>query len=309
MLVGEMQARLTWLISQREPGAVLVQDGTPGASREDVLLNGYKLRQAADIFKVSLSDEGKREAPPRLIMRIMAAGGLAAKDFDLSFADLQTAGYADLAALFLDEVKGRVKDAAKLLHAAAARAGRLDIIQVSGKTAYLPAVMETIAQEFPQSKVFRAHDPKECVVTGACLSRAMGRGSTIRLVLPDAARRTTSSIGMYDLVTEKFSVVLPVDAEIPAEGLVGIVPNGWFGFERVVVWENLGVDDEELRMGGGSALLSKLGTWVPNRQEASADAEGWALRFKLKDFALNVTAIGPNGDEVSFTRLGEADEA
>ncbi|WP_263384340.1 Hsp70 family protein [Granulicella arctica] len=306
-LVSELETRLNRLISQSEPCAVLVREGTQGASTEDVLLNGYKLRQAADTFKVSLSDEGKREEPARLIMRMMAPGGLVAKDFDRGFSDLNAAGDTDLETLFLDDVRRRVKDAAKLLHAASIRAGHLDVIQVSGKTAYLPVVLETIALEFRDSKVVRADDPKECVVTGACLSRSMGRGAAVRLVLPDAARRTTSSIGMYDATTSKFSIVLPVDAGIPNEGLTGEVPNGWFGFERVVIWENLGIDDDELR-NGGSALLSKLGTWVPDRPEPGADSEGWTLRLVLRNFTLSVMAIGPEAEIVTFTRLGEADE-
>ena len=193
------------------------------------------------------------------------------------------------------------------LQAAAETTGLLDIIQLSGKTTYLPAVVQTIAGLFPKSRVVRAADPKECVVGGACLSQTLRGASAVRLLLPDSARRTTSSVGVFDVSRAAFLPLLPVDVEIPNGGLGRLLRQGWFGSESVTLWENLGISEQELRE-RGSRLLNKLGTWMPERTAPDAEADGWALHLWLQDFELSVKAVGPQGEEVRFNVRKEASE-
>ncbi len=303
-LAEQMESRSEALLATQRPGARLIKRGLPGCSMEDILRNRYALREAADQFKASLSEEATSAEPAQIILRVLPRNGQQAEDFTNPFRSLRNAGGSDLKWAFLKEVERHVQSVAAPLQAAAGQTELLDMIQLSGKTTYLPVVAQTIAAMFPKSRVLRAANPKECVVAGACLSQTL-QGAAVRLVLPDSARRTTSSVGVFEVTTATFVPILPVDIEIPHGGLERALPRGWFGSERITLWENLGISEQELRE-RGSSLLHKLGTWVPERTVPEAEAEGWALHLLLKDFELSVTALGPSGEPVRFRSWEEA---
>ena len=300
-LEKELSAGAERLLARVIPDAALVKQQMAGASLVDELQNRYAFREAAEAFKTAQSEEKRSAEEKRVFLRILRKDASATEEFSRPFEEIRSSGGGDLAVEFKNHTRLRLETIALLLQRGVERAGGIDVIQLSGKTSFLPVVAEVIRNAFPGVEVVRAPAPKECVVAGACLSRAASRGSRQRLVLGSGMHRMTSSIGLYDAASGSFTPVLPLDAEVPAAGLEQELPNSWFGDEPVVLWENLGVDDSELKMTGVAAQPpTKLGTWRPERNEPSAQDEGWALRLTLKDLRLSLTARGPVGEVICF---------
>ena len=128
---------------------------------------------------------------------------------------------------------------------------------------------------------------------GACLWRSLAHGRQIRLVLPSSIRRTTSQIGILD-ENATFHPFIPLDQPIPDTGLEVEIPDFWDGQDRVVLWENLGVEDRRIRPDGSrNPLVAKLGTW--ELTGPALQAEDWVLKLcLLPDFSLRLTAFSGN---------------
>jgi molecular chaperone DnaK (HSP70) len=299
------------LLAVERPNARLIRKNLSGASTDDVLRNRAAFRKAAEQLKASLSDEGRengaipkdpREQP---YLRVLLPGDEGADDYRPSFDNLLNAGGSGLTADFLDFTRRKVEEMSGLLKTMASRVEKLDYIQLSGKTTFLPVVTEVLMREFPGTEIQRAPNPKECVVAGACMSRSMTRGTLRRLVLPPGMQRMTSSIGLFDLETNRFLALIPVDTAIPPGGIEQRFEKAWDGEQAVVIWENLGADEKEIESRGGAAL-TKLGTWKPERVLSPLPEIRWALRLTLRDFVLSVEAIGPEGQTVAFRRVNDS---
>ncbi len=285
------------------PGERVVRERMSGVLPDTALRNKSELRRTAESFKASLSRE-KNTAPHQINLAIYVEQTQSVQERIFSFSDIRAAGGRDIEREFADHTRGKLHELVEILRKCAAKVQTLDYIHLSGKTSFLPIVEETIHQAFPRAKIIPAKNPKECVVAGACLSVSMRKSTKRRLVLPFGAQRTTSSIGVFDVVTRVFSTILPVDRDIPADGLKGELKGYWFGEEKISLWENLALEDEDVEVALHDELLAKLGTWKPERTVPLGDGQPWTLLLVLKDFQLQVSAVGSQGGEVFFHRVG-----
>ena len=281
-------------------GATLIAENMRAAAALDARRNQAALREAAERFKASISQEdGAIAAPANLLLRVMQQDGLTAT-FDFEFARLLRLGGRELRDEFLAYTREQVREKAGLLRRAIdAREGRLDVIQLSGKTAYLSAVGEVLAEMFPGVAIERAPDPKECVVLGACLSRALRRGR-LTLNLPGGAQRMTSTIGAFGLDSPWFVPIFSVDEEVPPEGLTRELPGFWDGVEALVLWEDLDDAAHRVEYATAAKSLTRLGSWEPRESLALRPRSKWTLRVTLREFSLAVSAVGPNGESHPF---------
>jgi molecular chaperone DnaK (HSP70) len=314
-LVGQIKQRCQQILAQKYPGFELADHAVRGASSPDIMRNEAALREWAERLKAGLSEEktSRRELDTLLLRAISKRPDEPPENKAFEPRDLETAGAVTLQQVLVTYTKAQVARMAERLKQTIAGMPPLKYIHLSGKTTFLPVVRETLHSILPAT-IYRAEDPKECVVRGACLSRSMARSRLRRLVLPRESQRTTSQVGLMDDDAGRFLPVIPLDCPIPPAGLPREVPNVWNGRDVVVLWENLGVEDTRVsRDGTRNPYLQKLGTWEPERQiqsspetspqsppEASPDC-WWALRLTLTPaFALEVAAVGPDGQSVSF---------
>ncbi|WP_058187901.1 Hsp70 family protein [Terracidiphilus gabretensis] len=305
-LEERLLANCNLLLSSRMPGFRVVQGWISGVSQGATFLNKSALHEAAEYIKESLSREAKKDQSSRAIdLHVYSEEKRVARYESFSIPDLIAAGGRNLCTDFIEHAREKIDELAQLLLRCTAEVLALDYIHLSGKTSLLPVVEETIRKAFPKVTIIPARNPKECVVAGACLSISMRSGTARRLVLPSGAQRTTSSIGVFDVVTRLFRAILPVNTEVPVDGLLRELPGYWFGEEKIALWENLALSGEDIDSALSKKLLTKLGTWIPERSAPSADSKPWTLRLVLKDFQLKVSAIGPRGEQIAFHREGE----
>jgi hypothetical protein len=298
-LIHELEMRCSNLLKSKLSGATLITENMNAVAALDIRLNRAKLRDTAEQFKASLSKEGNVRRPDRIELRIKEQDGQPS-DFSFKLDEITKFGGSDLSRLFLDHTRECVHQVAALLKDAVNdHRFVLNLIHVSGKTALLPVVAEAIQDMFSHVEIMTAPDPKEGVVKGACLSRSLQRGK-LRLNLPDSAQRMTSSIGLFTPQNPYFVPVLRADAVLPAEGLVGQIPDLWDGKESIDLWENAGGEQREIDYRSAARWLENLGTWEPVRTVELKGHERWPLRLIMKDFELSVAAIGPNGEQVLF---------
>lgn len=296
-LVSELVARCKRILSVEQPGAQFTEREVRGASTADIRRNIAALREAAERFKASLSEEGNLREPDLLTVRVMLSGADRSSNFDIDFRKIRRAGNGDLQTEFLLHVRTNIERLAKRLQKSASAIGSLDYIQLSGKTTFLPVVRDVTQSMFSKTIIVRAPDPKECVVRGACLSRSMAQGSMRRLLLTDV-QRTTSSLGVVDEDSDTFYAIIPVDKPIPAQGLEATLPNYWNGEDSVVIWENLSPETKGARFGDLARSLAKLGTWETDRLVPVSSASRWGLRLTLRDFELAVSAVSPDDGQL-----------
>jgi len=125
-------------------------------------------------------------------------------------------------------------------------------------------------------------------------------------LLPQEVQRTTFALGLMDEGARQFLKIIPYDCPIPAEGLVAERARAWNGEDNVLLWENLGVDDQRYgKNGSPNPTLNVLDSWEPAAR-CPQPPESWlTLRVTLKsDFTLEVSAIDPNGNTISFRPRG-----
>ncbi|HLK65569.1 MAG TPA: Hsp70 family protein [Bryobacteraceae bacterium] len=300
-LVGQIRSRCQQILAAKYPGFDLADYPVRGASSPDILRNEAALRDWAERLKAGLSDEqAPRKLDTLLLRAISKRPDAPPADAAFEPADLENVGGAPLQAVFVAFTKTQIARIAERLKQSVAGMAPLQYIHLSGKTTFLPVVRETLQSAF-KAAIFRADDPKECVVRGACLSRSMARSRSRRLILPRESQRTTSQIGLMDDDTGRFLPVIPLDSPIPAGGLARDIPNAWNGTDVVVLWENLGVEQTKvLSDGARNPFLQKLGTWEPEREIELAD-NWWGLRLTLTPvFTLEVSAVGPDGQSILF---------
>ena len=293
-LEDELRRRCELQLKREEPDAMLIQESLPAVAKADVLLNKAALREAAEILKTSLSEEGPAQPPEQIILRIVRRTGTEVYAF--SFDQLRMEGGRDMGREFLEHVEKRVEAMAGLLQPNGHEKQPIDVIQLSGKTAFLAPVGNTLRRLYPETWVERVRDPKECVVRGACLSRSL-RSGRLRLVLPRGTQRTTSSIGLWRSRTSPFEPIIAVDHEIPANGLEVDYPGVWDGYEPVVLWENTGAGDQDPVTLYERGLLTLLGSWMPdaNNQRKPQNGELWPLRLRLKELRIHAAVVDPAG--------------
>lgn len=294
LLMRELTARATRIIETDRHDYKLAARQVKGSSDPDFMRNEAALRDAAERLKASLSEEqgAAREPFEGLRLRVIPPDpNRPAEDFTIDAARLSQQGQVALDAYFLAELRSSICRLALRLRDSAAALPSLDHIHLSGKTTFLPLVMEVFQQSFT-AQIHRAGDPKECVVRGACLARAMSRrGRSKRLVLPPGQRRTTSSIGLMQDDND-FVSVIPLDCTIPDQGLRREQAT-WSGDGRVVLWENLGFENQRVRPDGTrNSLIEKLGTWEPDGVPGLPPDTQCTLRLELSaDFTLTAAMI------------------
>jgi len=308
LLVDEIKLRCRSLLAAENPGFSLAEDKVKGASKADIMRNKAALQWFAEGFKAGLSEEPGAEPPPKdLILRaVHETPDVHPKDVRFRVEDLRRAGTADLEKLFQERVRSYVSGLIAPLREYVSRMDTvLGHIQLSGKTTFLPVVREVVKSCFA-AEIHRADDPKQCVARGACLAGRLAQGHAIRLMLPQEVQRTTFALGLMDEGARQFLKIIPYDCPIPAEGLVAERARAWNGEDNVLLWENLGVDDQRYgKNGSPNPTLNVLDSWEPAAR-CPQPPESWlTLRVTLKsDFTLEVSAIDPNGNTISFRPRG-----
>ncbi len=278
---------------------VLPIEDVLGTANETVRLNRNVLRQIAEVFKVSLSSE-QAKLPEMFVVHLDVGAQTGA--YSIRLADVRGLGGKDLELAFNDYARIEIAKRIEMLTRAIAITGSTpSVIQLSGKTSYLPVVHTVLAEAFGGIEIERAPDPKECVAKGACLMRAMRRGVAIEFDLDTPV--LTSTIGAYALSSSYFQPILKVGEKVPAEGLQKVLPQAWDGRNPVVLWEDLNGAEEDVPDYAAAEKLSRLGVWAPESwQNVSADSV-WDIRISLRNFELEVAAVGPDDELVSMRQL------
>jgi molecular chaperone DnaK (HSP70) len=291
-LVGEVKRRCQQLLVAEHPDCKLADTGVSGSPQTSIRRNESALREWVEEFKASISEErGAPELRASLFLSVVPDDrNQPPKTLELNTNEIRARGDS-LENVLSHYLAGRLKKLATRLKDSIKDLSGLNYIHLSGKTSFLKEVRRVLEEQFPEAEIKRATDPKECVVRGACMWRSLKRGRTVRLILPSSIRRTTSQIGVLDEMGN-FVAGLRLDQEIPDTGLEGTLSGAWDGQDRIVLWENLGVENRRFSSDGSlSPLITMLGTW----EAATAvppEVESWDLRLRLQaDFTLQVAAV------------------
>jgi molecular chaperone DnaK (HSP70) len=286
--------------------STLIVEGIVGAAELDIRRNRAELRRVAEQFKASLSQEEATELnrkPSHIEVRVLEEGQARTKRIPFASIQKMSNGSDDLTTKFTKYARREISQRAKLLQDAVKASGeRLNIIQISGKTTYLPVAREAVAAQFSGVDIVRAPHPKECVVTGACQSRSLRRGSVV-VELDKDTQRMTSTIGAFSLDSPYFQPILQVNQVIPMQGLVGRLARAWDGADSVVLWEDLDGTGRQIADVDAAKSLDRLGTWMPTSHRDLPGGQWWTLQVRLQEFHLKVEAIGPDGDSVAFCSM------
>ncbi len=299
-LVKELTTRCKKILQREHAGFQLADRQVKGSSTPDVLRNRAAMREGAEQLKAGLSDDpaASHDKFRGLLLRAVCTDqDHPMEDVRFDAQKLDGEDSASLEVVFLSYVRTRISQLALRLKQSAARLPSLDHIHLSGKTTFLPVVRQVLEQHFA-SRLHRAGDPKECVVRGACMARAMGRhGRSKRLNLLSTSRRTTSSVGLLDDDSQVYRQIIPLDCPIPDSGLEKSLLEATNAGDPVILWENLGFENDRVRSDGSrNPLLKKLGTWEPVSTEDTAAGTRCALRLRLSsDFRLTAALICPGG--------------
>jgi len=298
-IAEKLAGRCQEALNLQGAGAILIAGNTRSAPGLDVRRNGISLREAAENFKASISEEpGASMVLRQLSLRVMKNDRQGATaNFD--FAQILGIGL-QLRDEFLIYAREQIRAQAGLLReAVSARKTNLDVIQFSGKTAWLPVVREVFAEVFPGVPVERVPDLKECVARGACLLRSLESGPIV-LRLDAGVHRMTSTIGAFGHDSPHFVPIFEADEEVPPEGITRELPLFWDGVEAVALWEDLENSAGPREYLTAAKCLTRLGIWEPLVSLGLSPEERWTLRVTLRDFSLAMSAIGPNGEKYPF---------
>ena len=304
-LVNEIAVRCQGHLAARlGPECLLVGEGVPGSAELEIRRNNAEFRRVAEAFKAGLSqeDRGEIEELDRIDLRILDHGH--SRTERVSFTEIDNPGNAEkLRDKFLRYAFQEIRARAKMLRNAADATGNPpQIVQLSGKTAYLAVANDAVRAEFKDAQIKLAPNPKECVVTGACLLRSLRHGDVV-LDLDMGTQRMTSTIGGFNLESPYFQPLLKMDEVIPDEGLEGELKNAWDGSESIILWEDLDGTRPQIAYADAARDLSRLATWIPAERHKLQPGDTWTVHVRLRDFSLNVEALGSNGDRVAFTPL------
>jgi hypothetical protein len=138
-----------------------------------------------------------------------------------------------------------------------------DVILLSGKSSALPVVREVMEEHFPESRIERPPDLKECVVRGACqlTDPEVRAGVDVRPPEGGAVSATTSRLGLRVTDTGQAMFHEVVDAGVPIgeEGLSRPVDGIVLRREaRIRIMENTSLDDSVVRDGQPNPSITEL---------------------------------------------------
>ena len=304
-LMNELAVRFQgYLAAHLGPECLLVGEGVPGSAELEIRRNKAEFRRVAETFKASLSEEdrGETEELDRIDLRVLDHGH--SRTERVPFSEIDSPENGDkLSDKFLKYAFQEIRSRVKMLRLAADATGNPpQIIQLSGKTAYLDVAIDAVRSEFKDADIKLATNPKECVVTGACLLRSLRHGDVV-LDLDIGTQRMTSTIGGFNLESPYFQPLLRMDEVIPDGGLEAELSNAWDGSETIVLWEDLVGTKPQIAYSDAARDLSRLSTWIPAERHKLPPGDTWTLHVSLRNFSLSVEARASNGDRVVFTPL------
>jgi hypothetical protein len=151
----------------------------------------------------------------------------------------------------------------------------LGYVLLSGKSSVIPLVADVLRREFPNSNVKAASEPKECVVSGACILEKLQDAADMYLNI-DGTAATVSRMGFENVGpggTKIFEQLVGAGVPIPERGLESIRPILLSRRKEIRLLENDGEDDALWVMGKENANISELGLfaiesppdWLPQR--------------------------------------------
>lgn len=151
----------------------------------------------------------------------------------------------------------------------------LDYVLLSGKSGAIPLVAEVLGREFPASIIKIASEPKECVVSGACILEKLQDSADMYLNI-DGTAATVSRMGFENVGaggTKIFEQLVGAGIPIPERGLVSTRPILLSRRKEIRLLENDGDDDALWIMGKENVNISELGVfavecppdWLPQR--------------------------------------------
>jgi hypothetical protein len=243
------------------------------------------------------------EPPTDVHLNVVTAGGLQMKSF-------QHAEIVPRQLQLYEYLESELSPLAGALQSLVQRCpdGHLDYLLLSGKSSAIPLVEQVLQREFPGTAVKRAQEPKECVVSGACILEKFQDASDILLTIIGGGGVTISRIGMEDVALggmRVFRELFPAGVPIPAEGLSCRRPLLLHRRKEVRLLENDGEQDALWVMGKQNQSISELATyvlrsvpdWLPQSRPVPATLE---LRL-TRDFAITLTAhVEERAEAVEF---------
>jgi hypothetical protein len=140
----------------------------------------------------------------------------------------------------------------------------LDYILLSGKSSAIRLVGEVLKREFPSSTVRLAPEPKECVVSGACILEKLQDAADMYLNIEGGAA-TTSRIGFENVGpggTKIFQVLVEAGVPIPDHGLTTMRPCLLNRRKEIRLLENDSEDNALWILGKENPNISELGVYV-----------------------------------------------
>lgn len=203
---------------------------------------------------------------------------------------------------------------ARMLEGLVKRSGQkgLDYLLLSGKSASIPLVREVLTREFPGTILKMAGEPKECVVSGACILEKFQEAPDMLLNIEGTAA-TTSRIGLEDRSKGIFSEWVPAGVPIPEGGLVCQRTYLLRPRRGIRLLENAGEETALYIMGRENPNISELGVyvlesipdWLPENRPMPVKLE---LRVLPNlEFTLSGRIEG-RPEVLTFTRLSERRE-
>jgi Hsp70 protein len=265
-------ARCRAVARQRRPEAEIVVDARPNldpSRRLQARANNDLLLRWAELSKLLLVNHGDDhilDLPhvpglfPCLKLNVFAPARV--EEMDFPHEDIVPRQVDLYAAL---EVK--VTELGQVLRSLAMQntgRERLDYILLSGKSSAIPRVREVLAREFSNSEVRLAAEPKECVVSGACILEKFQDAADMFLNIEGTAA-TTSRVGIESVApggSKVFQAWIEAGVPIPGGGLVAQHPMLLNARKEIRLLENDGTENALWIMGKENPNISELGTFV-----------------------------------------------
>lgn len=162
-------------------------------------------------------------------------------------------------------LEGQVLILADLLAGLLKQSGysKIDFLALSGKSSAIPTVREVLSRRFPDCSLRMAEEPKECVVSGACILEKFQDSPDMCIDIIDLTT-TTSRIGIESIAVggaRVFQQWFAAGVPIPTEGLCERRPY-LVRLNEIVLIENDGEQDALWIMGKKNPDISELGTYV-----------------------------------------------
>jgi hypothetical protein len=186
----------------------------------------------------------------------------------------------------------------------------LNYLLLSGQSSRIPVVRDVLSRRFPNTEIKIAKEPKECVVSGACLLEKFQDAPDMILSI-DGTAATTSRIGLEDRLRGVFWEWFPAGKPIPKTDLVLERPYLLRPGRPIILLENEGDEDALSIMGKRNTSINELGTyvleswpdWLPATRPTPVKLE---LRVTQSlEYSLFARVEGRN-EVLAFKRVSEA---